>query len=57
MQNKCQILKTCWRNSNIKMGKNHIKNCTCYNFDEIIKYEDFDFDILINEKLIAQNTD
>ena len=39
------------------MGKNHIKNCTCYNFDEIIKYEDFDFDILINEKLIAQNID
>ena len=30
----------------------HIKNCTCYHFDDIIKLEDFGFDnILIDEKL------
>ena len=29
----------------------HIKNRTCYQFDDIIKLEDFDFDnILIDEK-------
>ena len=28
-----------------------IKNCTCYYFDEMIKYKDFDVDnILTNEK-------
>ena len=26
------------------------KNCTCYCFDDIIKIEDFDFDILTDEK-------
>ena len=43
----------------IKIGSNDelkelkeidIKNCMCYYFDEIIKIEDFDFDILLDEK-------
>ena len=43
----------------IKMGSNDelkelkeidIKNCMRYYFDEIIKIEDFDFDILLDEK-------
>ena len=43
----------------IKIGSNDelkelkeidIKNCMCYYFDEIIKIEDFDFDILLGEK-------
>ena len=37
-----------------KVGKKKIfciKNCTCYYFDDIIKFEEFDFDnILIDEK-------
>ena len=28
-----------------------IKNCMCYYFNDIIKFEYFDFDILIDEKL------
>ena len=30
--------------SNNKLKEIIIKNCTCYNFDDIIKIEDFDFD-------------
>ena len=30
--------------------KVRIKNCTCYYFDDIIQLEDFDIDILIDEK-------
>ena len=38
--------------SNGEFKKNDIKNCTCYNFDEKIKTEDFNFgNILIDEKL------
>ena len=38
-----------------KMESNELKeidieNCTCYYFDDIIKTEDFDFDVLIDEK-------
>ena len=36
---------------NNEFKKIRIKNRTCYYFDDIIKFEDFDFDnILINEK-------
>ena len=32
-------------------------NCTCYYLDNIIKFEDFDFDvILIDEKLLKSNS-
>ena len=31
------------------LKKINIKNCTYYYFDDIIKMEDFDFDILLNE--------
>ena len=30
--------------SNDKLKKINIKNCTCYYFDDIVKIEDFDFD-------------
>ena len=37
---------------NNELKKIHIKNLTCYYFDDIIKFEDFDLDnILMNEKL------
>ena len=37
---------------NNKFVKDHFKNCTCYNFNDISKLEDFDFDdILIDDKL------
>ena len=48
----CYILQT----NNIKMEKDNelkkvgIKNRTCYYFDDIVKIEDFDFDILLEEK-------
>ena len=32
------------------LGKFNIKNYTCYHFDEIIKIEYFDFDILLDKK-------
>ena len=36
---------------NIKLKKDSIKNRTCYYFDDIIKFVDFDFDnILLDEK-------
>ena len=37
--------------SNDKFKEIDIKKCTCYYFDDIIKFEDFDFDnILIDKK-------
>ena len=36
--------------SNDKLKEIDIKNCTCYYFDKITKLEDFDSDILIEEK-------
>ena len=37
---------------NNESEKVHIKNCTCYYFNDIIKLEDFDLEnILIDEKL------
>ena len=51
-----KLKKTYWRVNNIKMENNRfkvcIKNCMCFkNFDDIITFEDFDFDnTLIIEK-------
>ena len=28
----------------------HIKNCTCYYFDDILKSEDFDLDNILTDK-------
>ena len=36
--------------SNDELKETDIKNRKCYCFDDIIKIEDFDFDILIGEK-------
>ena len=37
--------------SNVKLKEINIKNRTCYFFDDIIKFKDFDLDnILIDEK-------
>ena len=37
--------------SNVKLKEINIKNRTCYFFDDIIKFNDFDLDnILIDEK-------
>ena len=36
--------------SNAKLKEINIKNRTCYYFDDMIKIEDFDFDILFAEK-------
>ena len=36
--------------SNDELKETDIKNRKCYYFDDIIKIEDFDFDILIGEK-------
>ena len=33
--------------SNDELTKTDIKNCTCSYFEEIIKIEDFDFDIIL----------
>ena len=35
---------------NIPLKEIDIKNRTCYYFDDVIKIEDFDFDILLHEK-------
>ena len=41
---------------NNELKKVSIKNCTCYYFDGIIKFEDFDFDnILLDEKSYENN--
>ena len=36
--------------SNYELKEIDIKNRTCYYLDDIIKIEDFDFDILLDEK-------
>ena len=36
--------------SNDKLKEVSIKNRTCYYFDDIIKSEDFGFDVLIDKK-------
>ena len=37
--------------NNYELKEIYIKNFTCYYFDDIIKFEDFDFDnILVDEK-------
>ena len=50
---KCQN-KIYWHANNIKMENNELKkvhiNPICYYFSDIIKFEGFDFDILIDEK-------
>ena len=45
-----------YRTDNVKTENNElkkvcIKNCMCYYFDDIIKIEDIDIDILLDEKL------
>ena len=49
--------KTYWHTNNIKLEKYYQlkkignKNCTCYYFDDVIKFGDFDFNnILLDEK-------
>ena len=37
--------------SNNELNEITIKNCTCYYFDEIFRFEHFDLDILIDLKL------
>ena len=37
--------------SNNELKEINIKNCTCYYFDDIIRFEHFDLDVLIDEKL------
>ena len=34
----------------MNLNKNSFKNCMYYYFDHIIKFEDFNFDILIDDK-------
>ena len=41
-----------------KLNQNYIKNCTCYYFDDIIRFwnRDIDFsDILLDETLYKEN--
>ena len=39
------------KNSKEELKKNDIKNCTCYYFDDIITYRDFNTDnILLKQK-------
>ena len=46
------VLKYVIKTESNELREIHIKNCTCYYFDDIIKIEDFDFDnIIIDEKL------
>ena len=46
------VLKYVIKTESNELKEIHIKNCTCYYFDDIIKIEDFDFDnIIIDEKL------
>ena len=57
MQNIGQNKKY-WHTNNIKMEnnqKNRIKNCTYYYFDDIIKIEDFDFDIILLDEKSYEN--
>ena len=34
----------------MNLGKVRIKNGTCYYFDDVVKLENFDLDVLIDEK-------
>ena len=34
----------------MNLGKVRIKNRTCYYFDDVVKLENFDLDVLIDEK-------
>ena len=49
--------KKYWHSNNIKRRKNNelekvaITNHTCYYFDDIIKIEHFDFNVLLDEEL------
>ena len=51
-----KLNKTCCCTKNIEMENNEFKkvctkNCMCYYFNDIIKFEDFDFDnISVDEK-------
>ena len=40
---------------NSKFKKWHIKNCTCYYFDDIIKLEDFNLDNILRDKESYEN--
>ena len=59
MQTQVKTKMYC-RTKNIKMENNElkkvsIKNCTCYCFGDIMKFEDLNFDILIDEKSSEKN--
>ena len=41
----CMMCMMCMKNNELK--KVCIQNCTCYYFDDVIKIEDFDFDIVL----------
>ena len=41
--------------SNDKLKETDIKNSTCYNFDDIIKIEDFDPDNILIDKKTHKN--
>ena len=41
--------------SNIELKKDHIKNRTCYYFDDIIKIEDFIFNNILIVKKSFEN--
>ena len=41
--------------SNNNLKETHIENCTHYNFDDIIKFEDFDVDIILIDKKSYEN--
>ena len=56
-KHRSKLKQPCGHTKNMKMENNEIKkvcvkNRMCYYFDDIIRFEDFDFDnILIDEKL------
>ena len=56
-KHRSKLKQSCGHTKNMKMENNEIKkvcvkNRMCYYFDDIIRFEDFDFDnILIDEKL------
>ena len=43
--------------SNDKLKEIDIKNCMCYNFDDIIKIEDFDLDNILIDKTFLQESE
>ena len=44
-----------YKTENNEFKKVHIKNRTCYYFDDIIKLEDFDIDNIIIDKKLHKN--